>query len=579
MSPHEDMQERRTLVYNLLDALPKDRMIQLRYVGYKRQLFDSIPVTAAEAYSGSPKSRISHHNDCFASSSNDVGSYHNIQYDKHYLEQDSKYTSIGGETCAWYEPRSNCDTSTYEMERFHWSFINIDYFGKTISNWKAGNCFTEMQKRLGYRFFLTDSRLQDTTRRGSSATVSFTLENYGYSNPMNPRAVEVVIRNRETGKLYYYPVDIDVRKYELNTSIDVTAEIGIPPFVPDGAYDVYLNLPDPRLTIKNNPDFSVRLANTNVWNGSLGMNSLHHVLYVSDHSSFRKPYTGNDYFINDESQEHDVTHILIDGNPADWKMTDTAGAAPSNAMLKVVRMQNNADTLFFLLQGSTLNPNTQILIDADHNGSTGMNYYSWSDDDGIDYLIQNNEIYKYAGANGSSDWTWNLVSGQLPFAGNDSTVEIAVPVRFFGPSGLNDEIRVGALTVSADWSTNEPLPPAGENMINYSVMPFLRTPALYLTSWCNNTILSFAPEEQDSTAQFVIEKSTGSQKSFAPVAVYSGLSPINYFRDNDLEPNSTVSYRIYRVKDAINSAYSGIVSRAGGRQLPLQVSHDPDRWQ
>ena len=579
----EDMQERKTLVYNLLDAIPKDRMIQLRYVGYKRQLFDSIPVTAEEAYSGSPKSRISHHNDCFASSNNDVGSYHNIQYDKHYLEQDSKYTSIGGETCAWYEPRSNCDTSTYEMERFHWSFINIDYFGQTISNWKAGGCFAEMQKRLGYRYFLIDSRLQDSCRSGSSATVSFTLENFGYSNPMNPRALEVVIRNKETGKLYYHPFDIDLRKYELNTSIDVSAEIGIPSFVPDGAYDVYLNLPDPRLTIKHNPEFSVRLANNGVWNESLGMNSLHHVLYVTNEASYHKPYTGNDYFINYDSNNTDITHIIIDGDPADWNMTDTAGTVPSNTMLKMVKLYNNADTLFFLLKGTNLNPNTQIFIDADHDGSTGMNYYSWSDDDGIDFLVQNNEIYKYNGANGSSDWDWTLLSGQLDYAGNDTTVEIAVPVSSFGPQGLNGNIRTGVLTVSADWSTNEALPAPGESMISYGIKLFPATPNVYLTSWCNNNIISFAPEEKDSTAQFVIEKSPGGDNTFTPVSVFSGLSPVNYFRDNNLDANSTVSYRIFRVKDGINSDYSNVVSaqtpgECHFRYPVIRIDGDENDW-
>ncbi len=553
----EDLQERKTLVYNLLDALPKDRMIQLRYVGYKRQLFDSIPVTLEEAYSGSPKSRISHHNDCFASSNNDVGSYHNIQYDKQYLEQDSKYTSIGGETCAWYEPRSNCDTSTYEMERFHWSFINIDYFGQTISNWKAGNCFTEMQKRLGYRYFLLNSQLQDSCRKGSSVTLSFTLENFGYSNPMNPRAVEIVIQNKQTGKLYYSPVNIELRKYELNTTIDVTMEIGIPPYISDGAYEVYLNLPDPEPTIKHNPDFSVRLANTNVWNPALGMNSLHHVLYVNDASSFDTPYAGDNFFFDYDSNVKDITNIIVDGDPADWNLTKTAIAAESNAKLKMIKLHNNADTLFCLLKGINLEPNTQLFIDADLNGKSGMNYYTWANDGGVDFLIQNNEIYRYNGPDGGNQWDWSLVSDGLEYAQNDTAVEIAIPLILFGSEGPNDTIRVGALTVSADWSVREALPVTSNFMITYLLTPHVKAPAIYVTSWCNNNIISFAPGEQDSTSQFILEKSSGNN-NFVPLAVFSGLSITNYFKDNDLEENSDINYRMFRVRDDLYSSFSDV---------------------
>ncbi len=563
----EDLQERKTLVYNLLDALPKERMIQLRYVGYKRQLFDSIPVTKEEAYSGSPKSRISHHNDCFASSNNDVGSYHNIQYDKKYLEQDSKYTSIGGETCAWYEPRSNCDTSTYEMERFHWSFINIDYFGQTITNWKAGECFPEMQKRLGYRYFLIDSKLQNSSKHGSSATFSFTLENFGYSNPMNPRNVEIVLQNNETGKLYYSPVEVELRKYELNTSIDITAEIGIPSYLPNGAYSVYLNLPDPKPTLKHNPDFSIRLANNNVWNETLGMNSLHHTLLVDDNSTFGDTYTGQNFFLNYDGNSPDQTHITIDGNPADWNLMDTASTTDSNTMLKVVKLYDTGDTLFCLLKGNNLYPNTQIFIDTDPDGGTGMNYYTWSNDDGVDYLVQNNEVYSYHGSNGSSDWDWSLISSdQVSIMSNDTVVEIAIPTVLFGTPGPNDQIRLGALTLSADWSANESLPKIGDAMITYTLKPFIQTPHLYVTSYCNNNIISFAPEEQDSVSQFIIEKSSGDDNQFVSISVLSGLSPVNYFRDIELNENATNNYRIYRIKDDQSSRYSDAVSIQTGSE-------------
>ena len=39
-------------------------------------------------------------------------------------------------------------------------------------------------------------------------------------------------------------------------------------------YEVYLNLPDPYSTLHDNPLFSIRLANTNMWNENTGYNYL-----------------------------------------------------------------------------------------------------------------------------------------------------------------------------------------------------------------------------------------------------------------------------------------------------------------
>ncbi|MFZ5940553.1 MAG: DUF4832 domain-containing protein [Bacteroidota bacterium] len=276
----ENLEARRELLYNLLDALPADRMIQLRYVGYKMDFFGDSPLTEAESYSGTPKSRVAHHNDCFVSSYNDVGSYSNIVEEKNYLGQDTKFTAMGGETCKWYQSRSNCDTSVSEMERFHWTFINEDYYGPTLSNWKEEGCYVEMEKRLGYRYSLLGAEIRDSARQKGSFNLSLRLINTGFSNPVNPRAVELVLRNRVTGELFSAPVAVDLRRYELNTTIELAIEAGIPATMENGDYDLFLSLPDPEITLKNNPAYAIRLANDGVWNAELGMNDLGHVLHI-----------------------------------------------------------------------------------------------------------------------------------------------------------------------------------------------------------------------------------------------------------------------------------------------------------
>ena len=40
-----------------------------------------------------------HHNDCFLSSANDVGTYLNYSEEYPYLQEDTKYSIVGGEVC------------------------------------------------------------------------------------------------------------------------------------------------------------------------------------------------------------------------------------------------------------------------------------------------------------------------------------------------------------------------------------------------------------------------------------------------------------------------------------------------
>lgn len=576
----EDLQERKILVNNLLEALPEDRMIQLRYVGYKMKLFDSVPVTAEEAYSGTPKSRISHHNDCFVSSSNDVGSYRYIVYEKNYLEQDSKYTSIGGETCQWYEPRSNCDTSLFEMARFHWTYINQDYFGETINEWQNDGCYPVMQKKLGYRYFLVNSSIQDSTKPNGVFNFTFTIKNTGFSNPINYRGIEVVLQNIQSGEKFFAPIDIDIRKFELNTNIDISAQIGVPSYIPYGDYKVYLNLPDPKFAIKNNPDYSVRLANENVWNASIGMNSFNHILHIDSNYSIDEPYSGSNYFLSFEKIPS--YNIKIDGDPSDWNTIDNAGSNLANSYLKTVKINRLSDTIYVLLEGDNLLPNSQIFIDADFNSSTGMNYWLWANDGGIDYMVQNNELHRYSGANGSGDWSWALVSNSFLRAANDTVIELALPENLFSQLDLTDSIRFGAVNLSSDWSTTvESVPASGNNLI-VSNKALLNAPNLYVSSYANNIIVSYAFAEEDTNAVMVIERSNFFNNNFQTLSVNSNSLGKIYIRDSDLAANTDYYYRAYVINSEKYSTYSSVktaTTSTGNFKYPvISVDGEENDW-
>ena len=71
--------------------------------------------------------RTGHHNDCFLASSTDYGTYLDKTIEYPYLIIDTRYTAMGGETCNYNPPRSNCPTALEELKMFSWTYLNSEY--------------------------------------------------------------------------------------------------------------------------------------------------------------------------------------------------------------------------------------------------------------------------------------------------------------------------------------------------------------------------------------------------------------------------------------------------------------------
>ena len=138
----DSLADRKIIIDALLAAVPKVRMLMLRYPLYK-QLWYGGPLTDILAYSQTDVSRVGYHNDCFVSNDTDGGTYKSSAYGikmsaycdgypagetqcwKDFVSKDSRFLPMGGETCQIYSsPRSDCPNVLSEMANFHWSFIN-----------------------------------------------------------------------------------------------------------------------------------------------------------------------------------------------------------------------------------------------------------------------------------------------------------------------------------------------------------------------------------------------------------------------------------------------------------------------
>lgn len=286
-------QDRIHFLTTLLDAVPEDRMIQVRMPQTKQRFVYGVnaPVTSMalqddEAFTGTAKARIGFHNDCFLSSADDYGTYDDLGNSstprqsptgamRAYMQQDSKYVVAGGETCSdAFAPQSNCETSGIaqtEMQTMHYSFLNCAYNNALNNKWEEQGCMNNIKKNLGYRFVLKDGHFPATASAGNKYSFTLNIENIGYASPFNERPVQLVLRNG--GQVYTADIDTDVRKWYTG-KIKLEAVVQLPANIAKGTYELLLCMPDKYESISKRPEYAIRLANKDVWEEATGYNKL-----------------------------------------------------------------------------------------------------------------------------------------------------------------------------------------------------------------------------------------------------------------------------------------------------------------
>ena len=257
----------------MLEALPTDRSIGLRTPMFKRNMYASSyrdTLTLATAYNGSDKARVSGFNDCFGASANDLGTFDN-DATREYWKRDTRYTLMGGETCG-VSSYCECAVTIQDCEDYHWTYLNIEYNRQVHNVWKDGGCWDEIERRLGYRLSFADV-YHSTPATGQDMTVALQIKNSGFAAPMNGRAVELILVDGNGKKTVYELNDVDPRYWFAGRTVNIEKAISIPADA-SGKCTLYLNLPDPKPTLHDNPRFSIRLANDGVWNDELGYNKV-----------------------------------------------------------------------------------------------------------------------------------------------------------------------------------------------------------------------------------------------------------------------------------------------------------------
>jgi len=285
---------RHAVLSKLLETLPARRMVQVRTPAYKKEFFQrSTPLKQEEAFSLENLARVGFHNDCFLASTTDYGTYNDVEADKAYLNKDCLYVPIGGETCP-PDGVSAADATKAQndMRYLRWSYLNEDYYRGVNDQWITQGGMDNIIRELGYRFQLLSGEFTEKVAPGEALSARIILKNLGYASLYNPRLVELVLKNTQNNEIYKVRLDIEPRLWKPLVENAIEAVVGIPQELPLGEYKLYLNLPDPEETLYANPDYSIRIANTDMWEESTGYNYLGINIQIQTKNTIT-PYTGD----------------------------------------------------------------------------------------------------------------------------------------------------------------------------------------------------------------------------------------------------------------------------------------------
>lgn len=294
-------QDRIDVLKAILDATPDDIMVQVRYPQIKQRYVYGIdaPVSSAalteeEAFSGTDKARIGYHNDCFLASADDFGTYYDYGNSsssskvantalRKYFREDSKYIVVGGETCSdAYSPENDCEPNGKAEQEFsdcHFTYLNTDYSNSVNNDWETDGCMDNIKRKLGYRLVLREGEYPVEATAGGTFDITIELENIGYAAPFKERPVLLVLRGKTSGVVYKFPFETEIRKWYTG-SFTLTGSFELPSNISIEDYELLLSLPDKYESIQDRFEYSIRLANDDVWEEETGFNNLNHTLTI-----------------------------------------------------------------------------------------------------------------------------------------------------------------------------------------------------------------------------------------------------------------------------------------------------------
>ena len=285
----ENDADRGAILRALLDAVPESRAVQIRTPMYKEAIFPGGPLDEQEAWSETDRARVGHHNDCFLASASDYGTFASpVATWESYVAQDARYVPVGGETCKLNAPKTDCEQALSILENQRWSYLNEEYNQDVLDAWVEQGCADNVSTRLGHRLSLVRATVSEKVAPGGNLDVELDVQNDGFAAPFNARPIAIVLKRGDRSWVGTLEAQ-DARQLQPGVTT-VTARLRVPADLAAGDdYELALWLPDASDRLRDDPRYSIRLANQGVWDAAAGHNTITRALRVDGSSTAGEP--------------------------------------------------------------------------------------------------------------------------------------------------------------------------------------------------------------------------------------------------------------------------------------------------
>lgn len=456
------------LVDAMLEMVPDDIPITVRTPNIFAK-WASIEMSEIDSWvseKGSDAARIGIFNDGYMGSDSDLCTYSNREKETTWIANQTTATYFGGEFSGNLEWAQKYDTylpenAIPEMYKTHLSYINSniynlykDYkFNQQYDNDNVDNSayygetvFKFIRDHLGYRFVLRNSDLSESVEQGNILKLDFSVENTGFANPIRPQKAEIILE--KDGEYTLTEVNIDTRQWQSCTVSDEMLEIKIPGNLEVGKWNAYIRFSVGNQGIADGYKRSVRFANNDVWNASLGANYLgsfevtatNNTAALTDNTIYQKnsdsPVSAGDmYTVNNI--------VMLDGvrsGSSEWNDNLLAAEVGNNKLYI-----SNDDKYLYIMAEIIQNAQAPVYNLQIKNGDENDKFY-WI------YYASNGFVYFN---NGSYDGceckrSGNYVEFKIPFGTvmdiypNTSLSSVRVSIQ----DSANEWVNVGELTGS-----------------------------------------------------------------------------------------------------------------------------------
>jgi len=284
----EDVNKKNQIIDKLLQVIPESIQINLRRPKFIQEYIGSLDtVNSSNAYTAEKIARLGLHNDGYLASDTDLGTYSRNEREEslRWQEKQTLYTLFGGESQNKDSIFTNIENAISDMRKRHCVYLNKTYDTNVKEKWKNTkynneNGYKYIQNHLGYRLILEEMNI---SQKGNKLNIDVQIKNVGFGNIVRKKKTSLILKSQN--EQYEIILDMDIREKLNEDTYSFNLQEKLPNNIKNDTYSAYLKISEPYEKIQNNVKYSIRLANSNIYDEILGANYLGDIKITSQENN------------------------------------------------------------------------------------------------------------------------------------------------------------------------------------------------------------------------------------------------------------------------------------------------------